>query len=163
MPGPSRKPAEKRQRRNSDERPELRLVEGVPAPDCPSGLLKATRERWDRFWSSDQAGLVGAAMADVVVRWVELWDEWERARRAVKKSPMVEGSQGQPVAHPLMSRMGAIETELRQLEDRLGLTPRAAVNLGLGLGQMRKTLDDLNRDLEVDVDFDSGSLGGGVD
>lgn len=162
-----RKAEDRRVDNRSDRgnRPELRLIEGVPAPDCPAGVLKSTRERWDRFWISEQSRLVGGAMVDVIIRWALLWDEWERAHQAVKKSPMVDGSQGQPVAHPLISRMSSLETELRQLEDRLGLSPRSAVNLGLGLGQMRKTLDDLNRDLSIEVadDLDTRAVGGSVD
>lgn len=163
MARPRKDPSRRVDDRDRGPRPELRLIEGVEPPEPPAGLLKATTRVWESFWRSEQSQLVSGAMVDVVVRWVRLRDEWERIDRAMRKHMTVEGSQGQPVAHPLTGRKSSIEKELRQLEDRLGLTPKAAVNLGLGLGQMRKTLDDLNRDLEVDLDSDLGSLGGGVD
>ena len=34
------------------------------------------------------------------------------------------------------------------MEDRIGLSPKARVSLGIQIGQMKKSLDDLNSELE---------------
>ena len=41
-----------------------------------------------------------------------------------------------------------IDAEIRQLEDRLGMNPKSRISLGIQLGQMKKTLADLNAHLE---------------
>ena len=56
--------------------------------------------------------------------------------------------QGQAVLNPLYSAMLKIDAEIRQLEDRLGMNPKSRISLGIQLGQMKKTLADLNADLE---------------
>ena len=61
---------------------------------------------------------------------------------------MVVGSQGQAVLNPLYSAMLKIDAEIRQMEDRIGLSPKARVSLGIQIGQMKKSLDDLNSELE---------------
>ena len=38
-----------------------------------------------------------------------------------------------------------LDEEIRQLEDRLGLTPRARLQLGITFSEAAKSLDDLNR------------------
>ena len=66
----------------------------------------------------------------------------------LRKDRLVVGSQGQAVLNPLYSAMLKIDAEIRQLEDRLGMNPKSRISLGIQLGQMKKTLADLNADLE---------------
>ena len=152
MSGPSRKPASKRQRTNKPRATDLRVVPEVEVPKPPPGLLKVTRDWWVEFWSSEFARV---AVIDVhrpmVRRLASLCDERERCYQSARKGRLVTGSQGQPVLNPLYKHMSTLDAEIRQLEDRLGLSPRAGLNLGIQMGQMRRTLDDLNRDIEVDA------------
>jgi P27 family predicted phage terminase small subunit len=115
--------------------------------------LKVSRDWWGDFWRSE---LAGATSADTdipaVRRLATLYDLRERAYRAVKKTPLVEGSQGQKVLNPLARQMSTWDAEIRQLEDRFGLTPRSRLNLGLQLGAAKKQLDDLARDFTDDGD-----------
>lgn len=132
-----------------DEIPEL--------PAKMSGLppLTSTREAWDRFWSSNVAELVETdSDLGAVLRWAELLDERERAASAFRSLRLVEGSQGQLVLNPLWGVVRSCDTELRALEDRLGMTPKARLQLGVTFGEAGKSLDQLNRLLERDADDD---------
>lgn len=96
------------------------------------------------------ASLWTAADQLVVEQLTQLLDERERCREAVKGKRLVEGSQGQPRLNPLLKYIGDLDAEIRQLRDRLGLTPKARLALGIAVGQVRKDLDALNRELEPD-------------
>ena len=143
--GPVPKAAERRQRRN---RPAGQLVAlgerpaHLPAPRC---LLAATRQAWEGFWGSEVAAAVDASSdMPAIVRLFTLLDERERALRIYRRARLVSGSQGQPVLSPAFKAIAVLDSEIRQLEDRFGLTPRARAALGLTIGQARITLDQLN-------------------
>ena len=141
MPGPPPKP--NRQRRNRPSR--LRLVPGGLVerglPRAPRGLLQNLRDRWDRFWRSDLAQLTEAdTNLGAITRLFTLYDERERAYRGYRKERIVEGHKGQPVLNPLGRLMAAMDTEIRQLEDRFGLNPKARLLMGITLGEAVRSL-----------------------
>lgn len=154
--GPNRKDPDRRQRRNepvslvpADEEPaeEEFLVAEIPAPpSAPANLLKTTRDRWVAYWSSPVAGLADPVSdLPALERLYRLYDDLERSHRAVRATGhMVEGSKGQTVMNPLLRHMQTEMAEIRQLEDRFGLSPRARLGLNFTLGQTAKTLADLN-------------------
>jgi hypothetical protein len=128
-----RKPASQRTGKAGTTR-DFGLVKGgkdVPPP-CPTMIggaapLAITVRAWDRLWRSDLSGVLDAKSdLETVERWASLVDERERAFRAYRKQRMVKGSQGQAVLSPLWAVVRACDTELRSLEDRIGLSPRAA-------------------------------------
>jgi P27 family predicted phage terminase small subunit len=151
--GPAPKDSESRQRRNAPKNLELvvpaveapvEMGEGVPEP--PEHLLPQTRNRWAAYWSSPVAKLVDA-VSDLTAleRLFWLYDDLERSRLAVREQGhMIEGSKGQTVMNPLLRHMQAEMAEIRQLEDRFGLSPRARLSLNLTLGQAAASLADLN-------------------
>jgi P27 family predicted phage terminase small subunit len=162
--GPSRKDPDRRQRRNepaslvpvSDDEldDELDDDEGLavdvpappPPPSPPAGLLKTTRDRWAAYWSSPVANLADPVSdLPALERLYRLYDDLERSHRAVKATGhMIEGSKEQLVMNPLLRHMQTEMAEIRQLEDRFGLSPRARLSLNFTLGQTAKTLADLN-------------------
>ena len=122
-------------------------------PPPPEKLLKVTVGRWAAFWETEEGNATRPAELPQVERLFELMDERERARRAIRKQGrMVKGSQGQPVAHPLLKYVGDCEREIRALEDRLGLSRRAMVALGAGFANAQRSLDELNRAINEDDD-----------
>ena len=153
MPGPVPKLPEKRQRRN--KRPEVRVLPfvGSAPPAPPSGLLKATVARWEAYWASPVA-----AAADRVTdlpaleRLFRSYDEVERAGRAFRRERIVAGSTGQPTLNPLGRYIAQLTTEITGLEDRLGLTPKARLALGIQLGEARRSLNDLISEVGYDDD-----------
>jgi P27 family predicted phage terminase small subunit len=157
---PTPKPAARRQRRNKRGL-ELVDVSAAPAqevPKPPSGLLKKTRQRWAAFWASDVAKVL-AVDTDMsgVVRLFQLYDERDRCYGAVRKDRLVEGSRNQPVLNPLYRQLATLDSEIRQLEDRFGLTPMSRLKLGINVGRGRKTIEEMNASLDDhDPDEDSG-------
>jgi P27 family predicted phage terminase small subunit len=136
-----------------------------PPPPLPAKLsgvtpLAATKEAWQRLWESPVARVLDRTSdLGAVIRWAELLDERERAMRAFRKSRLVSGSMGQPTLNPLWQVIASIDKELRQLEDRIGLTPKARLQLGITLAEAGRSIEDLNRmlDEETDADVDEGT------
>jgi P27 family predicted phage terminase small subunit len=127
----------------------------LPAPDPPDGLLQATSNRWIEFWNSPLAGVVSSATdMPALERLFTLYDERERAYRAFRKERLIVGSQGQPVLNPMGRLLKELDGEIRQLEDRFGLSPKARLQLGVQYGEAKKTLDTLNADLALDLEPD---------
>ena len=90
-----------------------------------------------------------------ISRLFELYDLHDRYLRAERKTPVVSGSTGQPIANPLGRRRDAIDAEIRQLEDRFGLNLRVAMLMGVTLTELQKSMDDLNRDANDSSDDDA--------
>lgn len=150
--GPAPKDPSKRQRRNAPAALEV-VADGqvLPVmqpihPPPPSYLLKVTKDRWVAYWETPVARLVDAVSdLPALERLFWLYDDLERSRRSVATTGhMVEGSQGQKVMNPLLRHMQTQASEIRQLEDRFGLSPRARLSLNVTLGEAAKSLADLN-------------------
>lgn len=114
MPGPAPKPDAQRRRTNAPLANTLRLPASGrrgPAPEPPAGLLPDYRKVWVDLWSTPQA-----------VAWERLG--WNRViGRYIMLLQKVEASleNGKPSALML--------GEVRQLEDRIGLTPMSMLRL----------------------------------
>jgi hypothetical protein len=111
-----------------------------------------TREQWKSYWSSplSQVAERGTDLP-AIQRLFSLRDERERAYRGYRKRRLVLGSKGQKVLNPLGKQMMALDAEIRQLEDRFGLNPKSRAMLGITLGEAKRSLEDLNRELEVEI------------
>jgi P27 family predicted phage terminase small subunit len=118
-------------------------------PKLKGRYLKNTKEWWEDFWNSDLATAIDhKSDQSAVYRLATLIDERERVYKQAKKDRLVVGSQGQVVLNPLYSAMLKLDAEIRQLEDRIGMNPKSRVSLGIQIGGLKKTLADLNADLE---------------
>lgn len=147
--GPLPKPEHLRQRRNRPAAPvSLVAVRSSRPPAAPVGMLQAQRSSWQAFWRSPLALAVDeAADLPALRRLWQIRDRRDRYERALRKQPIVAGSQGQPRANPLHQEIARLDAEIRQLEEKFGLTPAARARLGIQLGQARKTLEELNRQI----------------
>ena len=123
-------------------------------PDPPSRLLKQTREAWIAYWSSPMVKFVSPQTdAPALVRLFTLYDERARAYIALRKGErVVTGSKGQPVLSPLYSAIATMDPEIRQIEDRFGLSPRSRLQLGVVLGDAARSLAEINADLAQEDD-----------
>ena len=118
-------------------------------PKLKGRYLKITKLWWEDFWNSDLATAIDhKSDQSAVYRLATLIDERERVYKQAKKERLVVGSQGQVVLNPLYSAMLKLDAEIRQLEDRIGMNPKARVSLGISIGQAKKSLSDLNAELE---------------
>ena len=143
------KPVDQREHRIRPKLVDIGAYKKRDIPQLSGRYLKNTKLWWEDFWNSDLATAIDTKSdQQAVYRLATLIDERERIFKQAKKDRLVVGSQGQAVLNPLYSAMLKIDAEIRQLEDRLGMNPKSRISLGIQLGQMKKTLADLNADLE---------------
>ena len=143
------KPVDQREHRIRPKLVDIGAYKERNIPKLSGRYLKITKLWWEDFWTSDLASAIDTKSdQSIVYRLATLIDERERIYKQAKKDRLVVGSQGQAVLNPLYSAMLKIDAEIRQLEDRLGMNPKSRISLGIQLGQMKKTLADLNADLE---------------
>lgn len=128
-------------------------------PECPSDLLPEVAESWERFWRSPLAQTVTPDTdLPAVERLFGLRDERERAWRIIRAARVVSGSMGQERASPFYAVASALDSEIRQLEDRLGLSPQARLRLGVQLGEAARSLADINAALNGGADAEAADL-----
>ncbi len=143
------KPVEQREHRIRPKLVDIGAYKQRDLPKLRGRYLKNTKLWWEQFWSSDLATAIDVKSdLNTVIRLATLIDERERIYKQAKKDRLVVGSKGQVVLNPLYSALLKIDAEIRQMEDRIGLSPKARVSLGIQIGQMKKSLDDLNSELE---------------
>jgi hypothetical protein len=154
MPGPL--PDPKRRRRNAPTIPTTELpVAGRkgPAPKPPTELARAGKAWWRWAWRLPQACGWSAGDLYVVARRAELEDSLE-ALELVDGFDLAELLDDDDAARRLEAIIGklkalaggrlALEREMRELDDRLGLTPK-------GLAALRwKIVADAELELEDD-------------
>jgi len=143
------KPVDQREHRIRPKLVDIDAYKKRNIPKLSGRYLKITKNWWEDFWNSDLATAIDEKSdQSAIYRLATLIDERERIYKQAKKDRLVVGSQGQVVLNPLYSAMLKVDAEIRQLEDRLGMNPKSRVSLGIQIGQMKKTLADLNADLE---------------
>jgi len=131
--------------RQNTERRDLGLVGIVPStlrvPDPPADWLAESKAEWQGFWTSPlSSALLPVTDEPAVRRLFGLRDERERMMRGIRKARLVPGARGQPRANPLYAQLASFDSEIRQLEDRIGLTPQARLKLGISLGEAQRSL-----------------------
>jgi P27 family predicted phage terminase small subunit len=143
------KPLDQREHRIRPNVVDIGAYKKRDIPKLKGRYLKITKEWWEDFWNSDLATAIDhKSDQSAVYRLATLIDERERVYKQAKKDRLVVGSQGQVVLNPLYSAMLKLDAEIRQLEDRIGMNPKSRVSLGIQIGGLKKTLADLNSDLE---------------
>lgn len=132
---PPKKPAGRRQRRNTKD-----VGQVVAIAPAQAGRLVATAdpgwcpevaEAWSEFWSSPLAGVLKETDLPALRRLFRYRDLVERAREQFLAEPESTGSMGQPVLSPWAQEMHRLEGEVQKLEDRFGLTPLSRLRLGV--------------------------------
>ena len=143
------KPVDQREHRIRPKLVDIDAYKKRNIPKLSGRYLKITKNWWEDFWNSDLATAIDEKSdQSAIYRLATLIDERERIYKQAKKDRLVVGSQGQVVLNPLYSAMLKLDAEIRQLEDRMGMNAKARVSLGISIGQAKKTLADLNADLE---------------
>ena len=143
------KPLENREHRIRPTVVDIGAYKKRNIPKLKGRYLKITKNWSEDFWNIDLASAVDTKSdQSAVYRLATLIDERERVYKQAKKDRLVVGSQGQVVLNPLYSAMLKLDAEIRQLEDRIGMNPKARVSLGISIGQAKKSLSDLNAELE---------------
>jgi len=120
----------------------LAAVAEIPA--APDTLGDAGQRAWERLWTAGQAWLSPATDLDVLTRLCEAHDEREAMRDQVAQDGyMVTGSMGQLRAHPLLSEIRALESQMTKWESLCGFTPTDRARLGYAEIKRASKLDEL--------------------
>lgn len=165
MAGPAPKDPAKRQRRNRDsgraEPAKAKPVRGsavaavLPADagveiPAPSKHWSAdVVEQWNEAWRAMGPTWVAASDLGACRR---LFDYRHRLAELEAMDVVTEGSQKQLVASPWAKAAQEIRSEVRQLEDRFGLSPLARLRIGITLGEAHESLSKLAERLDRDLD-----------
>lgn len=147
MPGPRAKSSGRQRRNEVKNHPVVVPTSSdlvANPPDAPKKWLKITKDAWADFWTQDVARAVVKSDLPALRRLFELRDLEERLmRKAAEENYVTVGSTGQPVIHPALKQADALRAEIRNLEDRFGLTPASRAKLGIDHSKLRRSLSDL--------------------
>lgn len=126
-------PPKSRRQRAGRSRPSVPVSAVAPKVPPPRAEWYAEiKKKWRTFWTSDAARVLAVAVdVGAAERLFDLYDERERAYRRFRKERFVDGSQGQKVLNPLGRLITSFDSEIRQLEDRLGFSPVSRMRLGI--------------------------------
>lgn len=140
--GPSPKNPNTRQRRNAPTIPFTDLPPDGPAgdpPDCPYLLGEAGQEWWDWAWKQPQAAAWDRGAVYFVARRAALEDDLDTLDHHdfyVEEFLGLEDSEAARRLRAVIGRLKALATgrasvikEMRELENRLGLNPKAMIDL----------------------------------
>ncbi|WP_371646482.1 phage terminase small subunit P27 family [Streptomyces mirabilis] len=120
----------------------LAAVADIPAP--PDTLGETGERAWGRLWTAGQAWLSPATDLDLLTRLCEAHDEREAMRDQVAQDGyMVTGSMGQMRAHPLLSEIRALESQMTKWESLCGFTPTDRARLGYAEVKRASKLEEL--------------------
>jgi P27 family predicted phage terminase small subunit len=142
----AKKPIDKRQNRSTKDLgvlPQIAIdLSAIPA--APAHLTERWVNSWEIFWRSPFAQVVQPAQMPALERLFSMYDERERMDIYLREEPMISGSQGQKILNPMYRQRTSIDAEIRQLEDRFGLHPKAGLTLGIVYGEAARSLEELN-------------------
>jgi P27 family predicted phage terminase small subunit len=113
-------------------------------PRRPVGLGDRGRREWPRIWAAGSGWL----NAEQDYPWVEqvarAWDDIAAYRKRIRADGLVQtGSQGQPVAHPLITEVRRCEDTIRKCLSEIGFSPAARHRLALAQVRTASKLDEL--------------------
>jgi P27 family predicted phage terminase small subunit len=124
--------------------PVVHLAAVASIPAVPDSLGEAGRGAWERLWTAGQAWLSPTTDLDVLTRLCEAHDEREAMRDQVAQDGyMIAGSMGQARAHPLLSEIRAVESQITKYESLCGFTPTDRARLGYAEVKRASKLDEL--------------------
>jgi P27 family predicted phage terminase small subunit len=107
--------------------------------------LKVTKEGWSAFWASGLAATVTEKDLAALRRLFDQRNMHERFARIVNRSPLIDGSKGQPVLNPLAALMTKLASEVRQMEREFGLTPDAGARMLASTASASRSVEELVR------------------
>lgn len=120
----------------------------VFVPEFPSDLYPDCVEDWGRIWKRGRGGYTEFDIP-IIRRLCELYHDYRATRKLLDTLGYVEdGSQGQSVAGACTKVLSQIMKDIRADEDRLGLNPRSAGQLGLNLLKGQQISSDLEAFLD---------------
>lgn len=138
--------AEGRLRRNKrtddiGDLPVIVDVSAVPVPPAAKTWLAPTKQDWEEYWRSPVAALMITSSEPALRRLFDLRDEWERAMRVHRRKRIHTEESGRQRNSPQLDAIRQLESLIRPLEDRFGLSPGSAAKLGINVAKYKRSLE----------------------
>lgn len=124
-------------------RAELGVVQGERF-DPPAGLCEEALTAWESYWDDRVAAVQTPADRAVLLRWAREMDRYLRLSAEADRCPVVDGSQGQPVANPLYATAYQALAAVQACERQMGMGARNRSELGLAVVSEARSLRDMN-------------------
>lgn len=112
--------------------------------DPPGNLCPEAAEAWEDYWADAVAQVHTRVDRSILIRWVTEMDRYHRLLAQADASPIVDGSQGQPVENPLYKIAYAALAEVRYVERQMGMGALNRSALGIAVISERRSLADMN-------------------
>jgi P27 family predicted phage terminase small subunit len=110
----------------------------------PENLCPEAAAAWEDYWADAVAQVHTRVDRSILTRWVTEMDRYHRLLAQADASPIVSGSQGQPVENPLYKIAYAALNEVRYVERQMGMGALNRSALGIAVITERKSLADMN-------------------
>jgi len=140
-------------------RADLSLIQGQRSPhyfEPPHPVGPDAMATWEDYWEDPVSHLATAADRNLLTRWIENVDRYQKMMRAADSNPITRGSTHNDIANPLYSLALKIEGEITKLEAQLGIGPKNRAALGIAVLSERRSLQDLNREYEPEAEGGEG-------
>jgi hypothetical protein len=124
------KPDERRQSRRQPAALALLPQTNQPPPDPDPAWTQTVQNAWHTAWADPISAGWQPSDQPALRRLFDLRDLVEHLDMIIGAEPIVEGSKGQQRPNPVAGMADRIRAEIRQLEDRFGLNPKAKIQLG---------------------------------
>lgn len=116
----------------------------VAIPRRPTGLADRGRREWPKIWTAGAKWLNTEQDYPWIEQVCRAWDDIAAYRKLIKADGLVQtGSQGQPVAHPLIAETRKCEDTIRKCLAEIGFSPAARARLGREQVRTASKLDEL--------------------
>ena len=116
----------------------------VAIPRRPVGLQQRGAREWGLMWAAGAAWLNPEQDYPWVEQACRAWDDIAEYRKLIRRDGKVQlGSQGQPVAHPLIAEVKHCEKLIRECLAEIGFSPAARHRLALAQAKTAGKLDEL--------------------
>ena len=116
--------------RHYPEKPKTTLPEFIPS-EYPSDLPEGYEDLWFQVWSFG-AGVYQERDYFTIKKYVQNQARYDQAQRQIDEDGITQvGSQDQVVPSAAFRVAKELATQLQAAEDRLGLSPRSAAEIGL--------------------------------
>lgn len=149
----TKKPAGQAVDQRNGRRAELVLGDGgqlerFELPSRRPAWLAESRAAWEGAWADPIAQAWTAADRPILLRWVDAVDRAMRSLKRGDRKPVVVGGNGQITEHPSYGTAARSISTAEKCEQQLGFGALNREKLGFTIGAARKSLEELNRELD---------------
>lgn len=149
----TRKPAGQAVDPRNGRRAELVLsgsgrLERFELPSRRPAWLAESRAAWEGAWADPISQAWTAADRPILLRWIDAVDRAMRSLRRADRKPVVIGGNAQVTEHPSYGTAARAVTTAEKCEAQLGFGALNRERLGFTIATARKSLEDLNRELD---------------